>query len=166
MEHGELPLTHDSELCPAQVRLLLLCREVLAVAHVDAIVLIGDPEDGEVDEFVFPLDAVAGGAVAQLVEFIAVLRHFVPLHAVGVLGVADEVDGHVPLGRHIAWVLLHHGAPAACQGTRVVMASKDPTPGGCREKSHSHQTLPQHLPSQELSIFMDYTASERSAWCS
>lgn len=141
-EDGEVPLTHDSELCRAQLRLLLLRREVLAVTHIDAVVLIGDPEDGEVDEVVFPLDAVAGGAVIQPVEVITVLCCFVPLHVMGLLGVADEVDGHVLLGRHVARVLLHHRAPTACQGTKAVVMSKDAAPGEHRKKSCSHETLP------------------------
>lgn len=129
---GGLPLTHDSELRPAHVRPLVLRCEVLPVAHVDAIVLVSDPEDSEVDEVFFPLNAEAGGALVHHIDLIAVLHRLVPLHALGLWGVADEVDGCVPLGRHVARVLVQLLAPIACQGTRVGTSSH----GACSGNSH------------------------------
>lgn len=116
MEAMGLPLTHDSELRPTQVGLPLLLREVLAVAHVDAVVLVADPEDGEVDVIVCTLDAEAIGALIQRLELLSIRRRFVPLHGVGLTGVADEVDRRVLLGSHVAWVLPQPEAPAAYGG--------------------------------------------------
>lgn len=113
MEVMGLPLTHDSELRPTQVWLPLLLCEVLAVAHVDAVVLVADPEDGEVDVIICILDAEAIGALIQRVELLSIHRRFVPLHGVGLTGVADEVDGCVLLGSHVAWLLPQPEATAA-----------------------------------------------------